>query len=372
MVTWANTTWTALSDGDDKGQQQGGEVRRETLIRVSHPDEEVTAQQIVDKLQAGNDPTDVQWRARVGMPLNYYVSGHGAGWFHADPPMADYQPTATDSEMALNGAMITNSINCAAYPGSTRCHDIRVVTTGFGPVSNDTTAAPTGLQVDPPLVTVMASGKGVTTPAWRADPCVANTPAPGSTPPCPVLPEAQPATAGDAFTAWTAVDIAGTPVDYNTQPQPVSRKQIALEVSVLRRGPWYDWASYATGSTGSSVIIDPYLGFNVATFANSQHHRSRTEFMGLPYGTLLLTDTKMTRVHHSYVRVTYSLLYDEWRHARQRPKVVITNSNEGAKDVTDGIAHLKDVFWFQQFLGSVDMALGFNSAEMLILDQWGK
>ena len=369
MVTWANTTWTALSDGDDKGQQQGGEVRRETLIRVAHPDEEVTAQEIVDKLQAGDAPTEAPWRARVGMPLNYAVTGgHGAGWFHADPPMADYQPTATDSEMALNGAMITNSINCAAYPGSTRCHDIRVVTTGFGPVSNDTTGSPSGRQVDPPLVTVMGSGKGVTSPAWRSDPCVASIP--DAT--CAEPGEAQPASAGDDFTAWTAADIGGTGVDYNTQPQPVSRKQIALEISVLRRGPWDDWESYATGSTGSVVIVEPYLYFNVARLALAQHHRNRTSFLGLAYGTLLLTDTKLTRVHHSYVRVTYSLLYDEWRHARQRPKVVITNSNEGAKTVVNNISVLTDVLWFQQFLGSVDFDTGFNSAEMLILNEWGK
>ena len=371
MVTWANTTWTALSDGDDKGQQQGGEVRRETIIRVSHPDEEVTAQEIVDKLQAGDDPTEAPWRARVGMPLNYAVTtGHPGshGWFHADPPMADYQPTDDDTEMALNGAMITNSINCAAYPGSTRCHDIRVVTTGFGPVSNDTTAAPTGLQVDPPLVTITASGKGITSPAWRADPCAAHTPAAS----CPASPETQPAATGDAFAEWTATDIFGTAVDYNTQPQPVSRKQIAIEISVLRRGPWYDWASYTTGSTGTTLIIAPYTGFNVATFDGGQHHRNRENFIGFPFGTLLLTDTKMTRVHHSYFRFTYSLLFDEWRHARQRPKVVLTNSNEGPKEVIGTITTLKDVLWLQQFLNSVDMDTAFNSAEMLILNEWGK
>lgn len=366
MVTWANTTWTALSDGDDKAQQQGGEVRRETLIRVSHPDEEVTAQQIVDKLQAGDAPTEAPFRARVGLPLNFWPGHHG--WYHSDPPMADYQPTQTDSEMALNGAMITNSINCSAYPGSTRCHDIRVVTTGFGPVSNDVLAAPSNLQVDPPLVTVTASGKGVTSPAWRADPCAAKTPASS----CPVLPETQPSSAGDPFLAWDASDIFGTSVDYNTQPQPVSRKQIALEVSVLRRGPWYDWASYAVGSDGATIIVDPYAGFNVASLDNGQHARTREVFMGFAFGTLLLTDTKMTRVHHSYFRMTYSLLYDEWRHARQRPKVVITNSNEGPKTVVNGISVLTDVLWLQQFLSSVDMDLGFNSAEMLILNQWGK
>lgn len=366
MVTWANTTWIALSDGDDKGQQQAGEVRRETIIRVAHPDEEVTAQEIVDKLQAGDDGSEAPWRARVGLPLNYW-SAPGLRWKHADPPMADYQPTETDSEMALNGAMITNSINCAAYPGSTRCHDIRVVTTGFGPVSNDTTAAPTGLQVDPPLVTVTGSGKGVTSPAWRADPCAAHTPAAS----CPATPEAQPASAGDPFAEWTATDIFGTAVDYNVQPQPVSRKQIAIEISVLRRGPWYDWSDYTSSSTGTSVIVAPYSGFNVATLDLSQHHRNREDFIGFPYGSLLLTDTKMVRVHHSYFRITYSLLFDEWRHARQRPKAVITNSNEGAKTIVDGISHLTDVFWLQQFLGSVDLDLGFNSAEMLILNEWG-
>ena len=224
------------------------------------------------------------------------------------------------------------------------------------------------LGVDPPLVTVMGSGKGVTSPAWRSDPCVASIP--DAT--CAEPGEAQPASAGDDFTAWTAADIGGTGVDYNTQPQPVSRKQIALEISVLRRGPWDDWESYATGSTGSVVIVEPYLYFNVARLALAQHHRNRTSFLGLAYGTLLLTDTKLTRVHHSYVRVTYSLLYDEWRHARQRPKVVITNSNEGAKTVVNNISVLTDVLWFQQFLGSVDFDTGFNSAEMLILNEWGK
>ena len=101
MVTWANTTWIALSDGDDKGQQQAGEVRRETIIRVSHPDEEVSAQQIVDKLQAGNDETVVPWRAKVGLPLNYWDAGENT-WYQADPPLADYAPPHVDAEMCLN------------------------------------------------------------------------------------------------------------------------------------------------------------------------------------------------------------------------------------------------------------------------------
>ena len=81
----------------------------------------------------------------------------------------------------------------------------------------------------------------------------------------------------------------------------------------------------------------------------------------------------MERVHHEYVKFTYRVLYDEWRHARQRPLSVFSNSNEGPKNTSAvGIRTLEKVFWYQQFLGSVDMDLGFNSAELAIIDEWGK
>ena len=370
MPTWSETTWTALSDGDDRGQQQGGEVRREHLIRVSHPAQEISAEQIVNKLQAGDDKDECPWRAKVGLPFNYwYDVGHPGGhqWKQVDPPMADYQPTDDDDEVCLNGPMLVRSINCDAYSGSTRCHDIRIVTTGFGPSSNDTTGNASAAQIDPPLVTISVSSKGVTSPGWRADPCAADDPVS----PCPDPPETAP-TSGADFAAWGAADILGTPVDYNTQPQPVSRDQTAIEISVLRRGPYQDWVDYSSASDGSVEYVSPYTGFNLATLHNSLHHRNDAAFAGFEYGTLLLTDTKMQRVHHEYVRLVYSMLYDEWRHARQRPKAVITNSNEGPKTMTDGIGHLSEVFWFQQFLGSVDMETGFNTAELAIIDEWGK
>lgn len=373
MPTWGNVSWDVLSDGDGQAQAQAGVVQRETVIRVSHPGEEISAQEITDALQNGGEPDNCPHRARVGLPLNHYVPGsHGSGaWMQSDPPMADYVPTDTASAMCLNGPMIVNAIQVDAYPGSTRCHTIRIVSSGFGPISNDTTGDPTGQQIDAPLVTVTATGKGVTTAAWRADPCAAATPAV----PCPTIPETIPATPGDPFTGWSAVDIGGKPVDYNTQPQPVSRDQVAFEFSVLRRGPYREWSEYGAGSTdGSTEMVAPYTGFNIATLQSALNHRNRTTFAGIAVGTLMLLETKVVKVHHSYCRVTFSLLYDEWRHARQRPKAVLSDSIEAAKtiDTTSLISNLTSVFWFQQFLGSIDMDLWFNAAELEIIEEWGK
>ena len=118
----------------------------------------------------------------------------------------------------------------------------------------------------------------------------------------------------------------------------------------------------------------PYTGFNIATLQSALNHRNRTTFAGIAVGTLMLLETKVVKVHHSYCRVTFSLLYDEWRHARQRPKAVLSDSIEAAKtiDTTSLISNLTSVFWFQQFLGSIDMDLWFNAAELEIIEEWGK
>ena len=112
MPTWGNVSWDVLSDGDGQAQAQAGVVQRETVIRVSHAGEEISAQEITDALQNGGEPDNCPHRARVGLPLNHYVPGsHGSGaWMQSDPPMADYVPTDTASAMCLNGPMIVNAI----------------------------------------------------------------------------------------------------------------------------------------------------------------------------------------------------------------------------------------------------------------------
>lgn len=162
------------------------------------------------------------------------------------------------------------------------------------------------------------------------------------------------------------IDInGGNPTQYNT-----GQEQVTLEY--VMRMPWLNWSTQESLTQWANL----YLIRNLINTRNAE------PWFGYDAGYLLVSDVAVQPMHHEFKRVTITLLYDEWKHANQRPwvtksGVVAATDTCEASDVPvdeEGLPNLtaEQVWWVQPYqqLGS----LGIDPATYLFPDgvweQW--
>ena len=137
--------------------------------------------------------------------------------------------------------------------------------------------------------------------------------------------------AGESTNGWGAIftnpssdwafcnterDIDGTPIDINggnAVSFNVSQEQITIEF--ITRSPYVD----AENNTKNDVQWTNKFWLN-----NLINTRNAENWFGYDKGYLLVLDIAVQPLHHEFKRITMTLLYDEWKHASQRPWVTKT------------------------------------------------
>ena len=148
----------------------------------------------------------------------------------------------------------------------------------------------------------------------------------------------------------TGQDCGGNPVDINggnATQFSVNNEQLAIEF--ITRDGFIDWDDDYTSSYDAALY---YL-------QGSVNKRNAEQLFGYARGYLLLTDVAIQPLHHEFKRVVLTFVYDEWKHANQRPfvtksGVVAANDSCSGAEIPTGFSQIPNmtaevVWWIQPY-----------------------
>lgn len=303
-----------LRSADDIAlQQQGpttssGRIMVDTCGTTPTP----TSYDVLKKLSESDPVFGV--RLREGLPFQTY---DGATWVDADPLLWGYAP------------MLCRSINVVEHAERPGLFSVDYETSGFGQPTSDNTASGTLLGTDDIQLSVSHRPRQVA--AYRSEPNV---------PTSETLNTSVTPAVFDVDADWhDGTDIGGRYVDINTAPLSISIDQTVLTLSFPIRYPYRNWDG--TWGGGCRSIPFPMIG-----------SRNAEEMLGFGVGQLLCETIDVQPLHHEYRLSTIVLVYDEYSHALQVPKVVSQFATPTYTNPTTGASHVLEVFWQQPYDGA--------------------
>lgn len=267
------------------------------------------------------------YKAAVGKPFTYQGS-------YASPT-TEYGP------------LLIRSLTVTEHPDKANAWIVQIEETGMGYplVLSDT---PTGA----PEITVNQTTRTRTVPTWRADfdNIVRGTDtivSPG---------------AGGLFfdpTEWAMCDSVnddciGVPIDVGGKPVPYAVNQLHLSIEYIARSPWLDWNGTWGGDYGYAPAV---------ALSSKINRRNAEQLFGFSVGSLLLADVAIQPLHHEFKRVVLSFVYDDWKHADQRPWAtksgIVATTDQCESSQTSDLVNLQatTVWWSQPYLGAFSMGI---------------
>lgn len=273
-----------------------------------------------DNAGLGTSGSDTKFRFKTGYAMEFTTDG-GSNWNLMTRP----------TEM---GRWIVRSMSCTPHPQREHAYDITITETNMGRLaSNDSGDDPQYRgDID---VSVNITSTGARKKVWRTN----------ATLPTETRGEAV-YTDGDGSNVlldwcpepWTFChtgdDIGGYRVDINGgQPIDITYRseQITIEW-VIRHGIWLWDETYAEAYVNDSGK-SPNLA--VEELRTMIGRRNWDNFGLYDSGYLLMTDLALQPLHHEFKRVVMTLVYDEEKHAQQRP-FVTKSGILSTEDTCDG------------------------------------
>ena len=172
-------------------------------------------------------------------------------------------------------------------------------------------------------------------------------------------------------------DIGGGRVDLNGGvPLDVITRQQQITFEYVVRTQVKEWNDTFVTPYVNSSGNSPYL--MIGDFESFIGRRNWDNLGVYEYGYLMITDVAVQPLHHEFKRVVVTMVYDEWKHAYQRPWTTTSgtvnsiNTCDGAT-IPDGELMLVNmsaniVVWTQPFLEA--FSFGATPAKFFNNDMW--
>ena len=322
-------TWSAhvLRTADDVSSTQGDICTSGGTIMVDTCGEsDVTAIGVVQKLSQSDTALGV--RLAEGKPFQVYS---GSTWVNSDPTLHQ-------------GPMLCRALACKEHEDRPGLFQVDYETSGVGPYMS---ADSTPVMLGTPYFQVSTVSRPRMAAAYRSGCTIPSddTIITSSTP-----------HVFNVDTDWhDGQDIGGNPIDLNTAPMTIPIDQTVISFSYPIRYPYKDWEGWY-GCRNLTVMNDAIGG------------RNAEPFLQFPKGSLMLESIDVQPMHHEFRMVTITLVYDQWHHAQQVPKVVAQFAAPTETDTTTLQSHAKYVFWQQSHpdLWYVNTTAGNASLQDLI------
>ena len=285
-----------------------------------------SAKDVVDALSNN----DLRFRAAVGLPFEEW---DGSAW----------NPVTPGTEF---GPMLTRSMTVKEHPNKPHTWTIDVQESSMGSML-DSDGSAQGVAA----LSVNVTSRTRNVDAWRTGRMT------------------MPADALDPdedfyfdYTVYHACDSSqnsgGTELDINGVPVKTNVEQNVITIEWIVRSPYLQWAGTFQSDESTQIYA------NALALGNAVGGRNAEQLWYFPMGSLRCTDVAIQPLHHEFKRVVWTLVYDEWFHADQRPwmgKQGVIRTLEAPCDVEEGdspIFFADAVFWRQPYLQA--FTLGSN------------